>query len=73
MSSDAEARSRGFFRSVLAAMAGQLLSSGVSRSTHRWGGCSGAGGSGRSGFPRTGDRWLLAQALLKTEITGGKP
>jgi hypothetical protein len=72
--SDAEARSRGFFRSVLAAMAGQLLSErriALYRIDEE--DAVAQAEAVEVGFRRTGDRWLLAQALLKDEITGGKP
>jgi len=73
LEADAEARARGFARSVLAAMAGQLLSERrialyrideldtVAQAE-----------AFEVGFRRTGERSLLAQALLRDGTTGDK-
>ncbi len=68
---DDEARARGFARSVLAAMAGQLLSErriALYRIDEM--DTAAQAEAFEVGFRRTGDRSLLAQALLKGEAAG---
>ena len=68
---DAEARARGFARSVLAAMAGQLLSErriALYRIDEM--DTAAQAEAFEVGFRRTGDRSYLAQALLRAEATG---
>ena len=68
---DGEARTRGFARSVLAAMAGQLLSE-RRIALYRVDEMDAAAQAEayEVGFRRTGDRSLMAQALLKVEMSG---
>jgi len=71
LEADTEARARGFARSVLAAMAGQLLSE-RRIALFRVDEMDSAAqvDAFEVGFRRTGDRSLLAQALLKGETVG---